>query len=105
MLLIFKDGWVMWLLFGEESKIPMSTTWVFLGLLAGREVAMNVHLRLRDWRGLLGMVGLDAGKAALGLGVSVVIAIGVPWALEAVGAVERGNTDVTPTATIPAPDP
>ncbi len=30
------------LVFKEWSNIPMSTTWVFLGLLAGREFAMSM---------------------------------------------------------------
>ena len=30
------------LIFKEWSNMPMSTTWVFLGLLAGREIAMNI---------------------------------------------------------------
>lgn len=32
------------LVFKEWSNIPMSTTWVFLGLLAGREFAMSMIL-------------------------------------------------------------
>lgn len=67
------------LVFKEWSNMPMSTTWVFLGLLAGREIAMNVRLKARDWRELLRMVGSDGLKASVGLVVSVVIAIGLPW--------------------------
>ncbi|MCG8329026.1 MAG: hypothetical protein MI974_15135 [Chitinophagales bacterium] len=32
------------LFFKEFSKVPMSTTWVFLGLLAGREIAIRYQL-------------------------------------------------------------
>lgn len=32
------------LFFKEFSKVPMSTTWVFLGLLAGREIAIRYRL-------------------------------------------------------------
>ena len=32
------------LFFKEFSKVPMSTTWVFLGLLAGREIAIRYSL-------------------------------------------------------------
>jgi hypothetical protein len=67
------------MIFKEYSKIPMSTTWVFLGLLAGRELAMTYRLSLRPpaetWR----VVGSDMGKAALGLIVSVILAVGLPW--------------------------
>ena len=34
------------LFFKEFSNVPMSTTWVFLGLLAGREVAIRYRLEL-----------------------------------------------------------
>ena len=40
------DGvyFIILLVFKEWSKIPMSTTWVFVGLLAGREIAMAFML-------------------------------------------------------------
>lgn len=31
------------LVFKAWSNLPMSTTWVFLGLLAGRELAMRIQ--------------------------------------------------------------
>jgi Co/Zn/Cd efflux system component len=34
------------LFFKEFSNVPMSTTWVFLGLLAGREIAIRYRLEL-----------------------------------------------------------
>ncbi|MCC5945049.1 MAG: hypothetical protein JJT94_08935 [Bernardetiaceae bacterium] len=36
------------LFFKEFSNVPMSTTWVFIGLLAGREVAISLALRRSD---------------------------------------------------------
>lgn len=36
------------LFFKELSNVPMSTTWVFLGLLAGREIAIRYRLGLGD---------------------------------------------------------
>jgi len=57
--------------FKELNNIPMSTTWVFLGLLAGRELAIRYfgygsvsNLTLKD-------LGKDLGKVFLGLGISV----------------------------------
>jgi len=37
------DGvyFVILVIFKEWSKIPMSTTWVFIGLLAGRQMAIR----------------------------------------------------------------
>ena len=62
--------------FKLHSKVPMSTTWVFLGLLGGRELAMT--LRGASQRGLpttLKMMGRDVGLASVGLLVSLIIAM------------------------------
>jgi len=60
--------------FLKYSSIPMSTTWVFLGLLAGREIALHYRLdiqpRSRMWRDIV----RDFAKILLGLLVSVGIA-------------------------------
>ena len=63
------------LIFKEWSNMPMSTTWVFLGLLAGREVAMTIQIRGRNLRETAKLVGLDAFKAFSGLVVSVLLAL------------------------------
>ncbi|MEM1036194.1 MAG: hypothetical protein AAGI14_05485 [Pseudomonadota bacterium] len=66
--------------FKELNDVPMSTTWVFLGLLAGRELAISFVTDLRE-RGVAALdVGSDAGKALIGLVISVVLAVGLPWA-------------------------
>jgi len=62
------------LVFKEWSNMPMSTTWVFLGLLAGREIAMSLQFRDRSLPDTGRLIGLDAGKAFLGLVVSVALA-------------------------------
>lgn len=66
--------------FKIQSNIPMSTTWVFIGLLAGREIAMS----FTDARGKgkplgssLKLVGKDAGYALFGLAVSIALAIAI----------------------------
>ena len=60
------------------SNVPMSTTWVFIGLLAGREIGMSI-MRTSDntlWSSI--RLGLkDASYAILGLVISIAIAIGV----------------------------
>jgi hypothetical protein len=58
----------------------MSTTWVFLGLLAGRELAMTLSLRHRETADAGRIVLRDAAKAFAGLAVSVVLAFGLPLA-------------------------
>lgn len=64
--------------FKLHSKVPMSTTWVFIGLLAGREIGMSI-MRTSDnsmWASI--KLGLkDATYAILGLVISIAIAIGV----------------------------
>lgn len=67
------------LFFKEWSNIPMSTTWVFIGLLAGREFAVTYAFRHKEASATAKNVLGDAAKAATGLAVSVAIAMGVPY--------------------------
>ena len=67
------------LVFKEWSNIPMSTTWVFLGLLAGREFAMSMHLAEVNKYRTSRNVSKDAMKLMFGLAVSVLLATGLPW--------------------------
>ena len=75
-LLVFKFllPWV-----SPALNIPMSTTWVFLGVLAGREFALSFYLADTSTRSTVGKVVSDALKALSGLVVSVVLAFGLPW--------------------------
>lgn len=57
------------------SPTPLSTTWVFLGLLAGRECGLALRLRHRGAAELGGLLGLDLLKAAAGLAVSLGLAL------------------------------
>ncbi len=57
------------------GKLPMSTTWVFLGLLAGREIAIRFRIGPKPDVRLGQMVFADLGKAALGLIVSIALVI------------------------------
>jgi hypothetical protein len=63
------------LFFKEWSNLPMSTTWVFLGLLAGREYALRARIFRRvDWP-LHKMVLSDLGKATIGIVVSIALVV------------------------------
>ncbi|MCH2045685.1 MAG: hypothetical protein MK212_16330 [Saprospiraceae bacterium] len=72
---------ILLLYFKELNEIPMSTTWVFLGLLAGREYALRARLsKDTSLEGKIGPVASvhllvlkDLGKALLGLAVSVAL--------------------------------
>ena len=61
--------------FGIGAKVPMSTTWVFLGMLAGREVALRLRLNELDSTKVWPMVLGDLGKATLGLVISVLLVV------------------------------
>ena len=68
------------------SKVPMSTTWVFLGLIAGREYAIATLDKVRSISATTKIVGLDALKALFGLVISVLLAVGLPRLAVAMGA-------------------
>ena len=56
-----------------EAKLPMSTTWVFIGLLAGRELGIKLNLEKKISSKVGKMVFADLGKVFFGLLVSVVL--------------------------------
>jgi hypothetical protein len=60
--------------FKNYSTVPMSTTWVFLGLLAGRELAFALMHSGPSVSRALKLARKDMVKAGFGLGVSVAIA-------------------------------
>lgn len=66
--------------FKELSNIPMSTTWVFIGLLAGREIAMSIMDQDgygKSYKRTFKLVRRDILYAAIGLLVSVILAISI----------------------------
>ncbi len=68
-LLVFKQNVLgLW-----DAKLPMSTTWVFIGLLAGREIAMAYRLDNKLEIKELKAIGLDLLKVFLGLAISVAL--------------------------------
>lgn len=65
--------------FKELNDIPMSTTYVFLGLLAGRELAIAFVARLQPRGAAVKDVSADIGRAMIGLTVSVSLALFLPY--------------------------
>jgi hypothetical protein len=62
------------------SNIPMSTTWVFLGLLGGRELSMSFQakgIQLLKLKSAFRMIGKDVLFAGIGLVVSLILAISI----------------------------
>ena len=92
----FMFGCILWY-FKQISNIPMSTTWVFLGLLAGRELALTLQLRMRPMRETTMLILQDAGKAMAGLLVSLGLAFGLP-------AISNSMSDEDSAAVVTTPD-
>ncbi len=65
--------------FKEVNNIPMSTTWVFVGLLAGRELGMR--LRAHDspvkFAKTFRLIGKDILSVAIGLIISIILAVAI----------------------------
>ena len=59
------------------STFPLSTTWVFLGLLAGREIAIRWRLHPIDRQPLKTVLGSDVFKAGVGIVVSLAVAFAI----------------------------
>lgn len=56
-----------------EGKLPMSTTWVFVGLLAGRELGIRIMMSDKlDWK-TVKLILQDLFKIFMGLVISVVL--------------------------------
>jgi phosphate/sulfate permease len=67
--------------FKELSNIPMSTTWVFVGLLAGREIVINFMIKNHQNSTLKAtkMALVDLAKILFGLIISIIVAFGIPY--------------------------
>lgn len=61
--------------FQHVNNIPMSTTWVFLGVLAGREIAMYNRIRFETEKKVYKHIFKDFSKASMGLVLSIVVAM------------------------------
>ena len=67
--------WLCLYFFKELNDIPMSTTWVFVGLLAGRELAMATYFGKRKTKSVFPLIAKDFGKMMVGLGASVALVL------------------------------
>jgi hypothetical protein len=68
--------------FKVVSLIPMSTTWVFIGLLGGRELAISftkkrANKRVKSFWKSLSIIKKDLAYATIGLLISLLIAVAV----------------------------
>lgn len=63
------------LYFIHLNNVPMSTTWVFIGLLAGREIALYHRLRFESPKKMYKHILKDLTKVTLGLFVSIIVVV------------------------------
>jgi len=64
------------LVFKYINNIPMSTTWVFLGLLAGREIALTLLSKSQEpYKTTAKLVLKDIFRASAGLAISLIIVL------------------------------
>jgi len=69
--------------FKELNSIPMSTTWVFVGLLTGRELAIATANRAQyNFGYVFPLVGKDFLKMMLGLAVSVALVVSIHYLID-----------------------
>ena len=70
------------LYFKELNDIPMSTTWVFVGLLCGRELALSSYLvGGAGSKTVFPIIAKDFFKLLIGLSVSVAIVLSIHYLL------------------------
>ena len=68
------------LYFKQYNDIPMSTTWVFVGLLCGREFAIaSISANNYKFKSVIPIVGRDFLKMMTGLAVSVIIVLSIHY--------------------------
>ena len=65
--------------FKELNNIPMSTTWVFVGLLAGRELAVRHQHLPQHLHTVFPLIAKDFAKMMFGLAVSLAVVLGVHY--------------------------
>jgi phosphate/sulfate permease len=69
------------LFFKELNDIPMSTTWVFVGLLCGRELAMATMTGKHKFKTVFPLVTKDFFKMMIGLGASVGVVLMIHYVI------------------------
>ena len=69
------------LFFKELNDIPMSTTWVFVGLLCGRELAMATVTGKEKFKTVFPLITKDFIKMIVGLGASVGVVLAIHYVI------------------------
>ena len=81
------DGvyWIILFFFKELNDIPMSTTWVFVGLLCGRELAMATMTGKEKFKVVFPLIGKDFLKMMVGLAASVGVVLSIHYIIVPAG--------------------
>jgi hypothetical protein len=79
-------------------KMPMSTTWVFLGLLAGREIGMRFRVCAATYQKgkLSSLISRDLAKVILGTVVSLAVALALPQIARSISSPSQDSGIVAP---------
>ncbi|MFZ8835974.1 MAG: hypothetical protein ACO2XQ_02910 [Flavobacteriales bacterium] len=92
------------LYFKEMNNIPMSTTWVFVGLLCGRELALNTGLTKKgNLKSIFPIVAKDFLKLIVGLLVSVSIVLAIHYGTDQASEKEPNSPTTEEPAVEEAP--
>jgi len=67
--------WIILFLFKELNDIPMSTTWVFVGMLCGRELAIATVTNKSQFKTVFPLIAKDFFKMMIGLAASIGIVV------------------------------
>jgi len=73
--------WMILWFFKELNDIPMSTTWVFVGLLCGRELAMATITGKEKFKTVFPLIGRDFFKMMIGLAASVGVVLAIHYVI------------------------
>ena len=73
--------WLILFFFKELNDVPMSTTWVFVGLLCGRELAMATITGKEKFKTVFPLIGRDFFKMIVGLGASVGVVLAIHYVI------------------------
>jgi phosphate/sulfate permease len=90
------------LYFKQLNNIPMSTTWVFVGLLCGRELALNTGVTKKgNLKTIFPIVAKDFLKLIVGLLVSVSIVLAIHYGTDQQQSEEASAQQVEQKAVVP----
>ena len=77
--------WLILFFFKELNDIPMSTTWVFVGMLAGREFAIASFMGKKKTKSVFPLVARDFQKMMIGLSASLAIVLAIHYVIVPAG--------------------